>query len=206
MMIRPECIFYKNIKLRYEEKGYKFFTGIYDLNIFGIRSNTKIAGEFDDWVGVAYLDNSRCERLFFAKATTDSGAKYLLNPLHPKGAAIMLPGQYRKAYKLGIHGRTWASGGYKALEQINPMRYVRDNNKNNILGDSVTVPFEDILKTNVHRANKFKIIDRIGGYSAGCQVIQDPVQFETFICICEEQKTHGHGDFFTYTLFEENDF
>lgn len=205
-MIRPLSIQYKNVKLRYETKGYKFFTGAYDLNIFGIRSNTKKAGEFDDYVGVAYLDDSGCERLFFAKATTDPGSKYLLNPLHTSGAAIMLLGQYRSAYKIGIHGRTWASGGYKALEQCNLIRYVRDNNKNNILGDEVTVPFVDNLKTNIHRANKYKIIDRIGGYSAGCQVIQDPVQFDAFLALCDQQPSHGHGDKFTYTLFEENDF
>lgn len=205
-MFRALSLQYKNIQLRYTERDYAFFTKPYDLNIFGIRSNTKEAGEFDDHVGVAYKDDLGAERLFLAKATTDPGSKYLLNPLHPKGAAIMLPGQYRKAYKIGVHGRTWASGGYKALEQCNLIRYVRDNNKNNILGDEVTVPFLDNLKTNIHRANKYKIIDRIGGYSAGCQVIQDPNQFEVLMALAEQQEQRGHGSYFTYTLFTEDDF
>ena len=199
-------ISYKRIKLRYEQKGYTFFEKPYDLNVFGIRSLNKIAGRFDDYVGVAYKDNSNTERLFIVKATTDPGTKWLLNPLHPKGAAILLPGQYRRAYKLGVHGRTWASGGYPALEQSNLMKYVRDNNKNNILGDSVTVPFLDNLKTNIHRASKWKVVDLIGSYSAGCQVIQDPVDFEAFLTICKEQEAHGHGSYFTYTLMEETDF
>jgi hypothetical protein len=204
-MIPLERISYKRVKLRFEEKGYAFFTKPYDLNIFGVRSDNKIGGSFDDLVGIAYTDNSNTERLFLAEATTDPSDKWLFKPLHPKGTAIMLPGQYRRAYKIGIHGRTWASGGYKALEQINLMRYVRDNNQDNVL-DIHGAPFLDNLKTNIHRASKWEIVDKIGSYSAGCQVIQDPVDFELFISLCEDQVSHGLGNKFTYTLLEQYDF
>ena len=204
--MNKNSITYSRVKLKFSEKGYKFFTDPYDLNVFGIRSNFKIAGDFDDLLGIAFIDNEGCEKLFLFNATTDSGAQYLLNPLHPKGAAILMTGQYPSAYKIGVHGRTWSSGGYEALEQINPMKYVRDNNKNNIIGDSVTPIFSGVLKTNIHRASKWKILDKIGPYSAGCQVIQSPIDFEIFMSICKQQDIHGLGDKFTYTLLEEKDF
>lgn len=205
-MINIDQISYKRLKLIFSEKGYKFFTEPFDMNVFGIRSSNVVAGEFDDYVGVEYVNGDHDEKLFLFKATTDSGLKYLLNPLHLKGAAILLEGQHLGAYKIGIHGRTWASGGYEAMEQVSPMEYVRDNNKNNILGDSVAVPFSGILKTNIHRASKWEILDKIGGYSAGCQVIQDPEDFKVFMAICKQQIEHGLGNSFSYTLLNEKDF
>ena len=124
----------QSIQLAYKAKGYKFFpSGEYNLNIFGIRNATREAGKFDDKIGVMYLDDSKQAHVHLWSATTDPGIHWLRNPLNKNGTAIMVKGQYRGAYKLGIHGRTWASGGYKALEQVRPMQYVRDNNQDDVL-------------------------------------------------------------------------
>ena len=105
--------------------------------------------------------------------------------------------------------RSWASGGYKALEQIKPMKYVRDNTKDTILDTAVKYLVKKttgVFKTNIHRASKNKIVDRIGSYSAGCQVIQDPNDFDHLIRLCEAQIRVIGVNSFTYTLLNENDF
>lgn len=192
----------------YAQKRYKFFHSEYDLNIFGIRSPQMIAGEWDDTIGVAYVDEKLNSHIELFKGTTDPSDKWLMKPFSKKGTLILLEGQYRGAYKLGIHGHTWSSGGYVALEQIKPMRYVRDNtldNKLDIIGENVASDV-GIYKTNIHRASKWSLADRVGSYSAGCQVIQDINDFNRLIDLCRKQLDSGLPNSFTYTLFSENDF
>lgn len=194
----------------YKKNNYKFFLDSkFDCNLFGVRSSSRKAGEFDDIVGVFYKDYNDRDKVFCFKATTDPGVHWLHNPLSKDGTLIMLRGQYRGAYKLGIHGRTWASGGYKALEQVKDMYYVRDNNKDETLDLSLSNDpkniFKGVYKTNIHRASKWQKIPLIGKYSAGCQVIQSIDDFNTLIEICERQIEEGIGNSFTYTLFHEDE-
>ena len=200
----------QHIQLAYKAKKYKFFSkGQYNLNLFGVRNIARKAGSFDDKIGVVYLDDSNklCYHLW--DGTTDPGGHWLQNPLNKKGTAIMIKGQYRGAYKLGVHGRTWASGGYEALEQVKPMKYVRDNNKDDVLDFSLADQkeniFEDVLKTNIHRASKWKLLQYIGKYSAGCQVLRSISDFNLLISLCKKQIKYGHGNSFTYTLFNRMD-
>jgi hypothetical protein len=191
---------YNMIKALVETRGHKFFDeGNYNINIVGVRSKTTKAGKFDDHIYVAYRSKGR-PIVFEAKATLDPGTKYLLSPLNRKGTAIIAPGQYRGAYKIGIHGRSWKSGGYKALEQKKPMFYYRDNNKDRILDRYGNKSYEN-GKTNIHRASKWKIEQWVGGYSAGCQVVQNSKKFDQLMYICEKAK-RIHGNSFTYTLIQ----
>ena len=131
----------------YKKNKYKYFLDKkFDCNLFGVRSSNRKAGEFDDIVGVFYKDYNDRDKVFCFKATTDPGIHWLSNPLSKDGTLIMLKGQYRGAYKIGIHGRTWASGGYEALEQAKPMRYVRDNNKDDTLDLSVSKDSENVFE------------------------------------------------------------
>ena len=196
------------IKKTYDKRQYKYFLDKkFDCNVFGVRSLSNVAGKFDDVVGVFYKDYNEQEKIVCFKATTDPGTYWLSNPLNKDGTLIMLEGQYRGAYKIGIHGRTWASGGYKALEQIKPMRYVRDNNKDDVLDFNLSNDPKNIVKgvykTNIHRASKWQKIPLIGKYSAGCQVVQSIDDFKIFIEICERQIEEGIGNSFTYTLLNE---
>lgn len=191
-----------------EAKGYIIFTkGDYNLNIIGIRSKNSKSDEFDDMIYVFY----KYQNQWFIESfpcTTDPGKHWLLNPLNKNGTIIMVPGQYRGAYEIGMHGRS-GKYPYTALEQIKPIDYVRDNNKDikldfDLYSDSSNI-FSDIAKTNIHRASSWKLLLGIGKYSAGCQVIQDPKKFDRFMELCELQKAHGNGNSFTYTLLEERD-
>lgn len=194
----------------YKKNKYKYFLNKrFDCNLFGVRSSSRKAGKFDDVVGIFFQDYFGVEKIYCFTATTDPGVHWLSNPLSKDGTLIMLKGQYRGAYKIGIHGRTWASGGYEALEQAKPMQYVRDNNKDDTLDLSVSKDsenvFEGVYKTNIHRASKWQKIPLIGKYSAGCQVIQSIDDFATIMEICNRQVEEGIGNSFTYTLFHEDE-
>lgn len=198
----------KQVLQAYEAKNYRFFGyGYYNLNIFGIRSNTSRSNHFDDLIGVVFYDQDKTQQLLLFPATTDPGKYYLKNPLTPSGTAILVPGQHLGAYTLGIHGRTW--GGYTALEQVKSMPYVRDKNRDEVIDFDLYRDKKNIfhanLKTNLHRASKYSIVRLIERYSAGCQVIQNPKDFDTLIALCKKQIEKGHGNAFTYTLFEQHE-
>lgn len=198
------------LKQLFADKGHTFFDGKipYNLNIIGVRSPERVAGKFDDKILLVHRDDKHKWQWHEFKATTDTGEFYLRQPLSKDGTAIILPNQYKGVYKLGIHGRTWASGGYKALEQVKNFTYIRDNNRDNVLDiDNIDLNaiFEANLKTNLHRASKWQILDFIGKYSAGCQVIQDPKDFDILINACEQSIERGLPNSFTYTLINEED-
>jgi hypothetical protein len=199
------------IKNVMDSKGYAFFEeGRYNLNIIGIRSNNSKSDFFDDEIHVLYKDQHGKEKHEIFPCTTDPGKHWLLNPLNIRGTIILVPKQYRGVYKIGLHNRSRPSRSYTALEQIKPMDYVRDNSKDAKLDfdlylDSNNIE-SSIAKTNIHRASQWRELLNIGRYSAGCQVIQSPYDFEKFIDLCESQVEWGFGRTFTYTLLEEKDF
>ena len=195
---------YAQIKKLYKKKKYKFCTGTYNLNIFGIRDTCFADDTFNDYIGVAYEDDLCQKKVDLYPGTTDPGIHWLRNPLNKNGTIIMLEGQYRGCYKIGIHGRT-GNFPYEALEQCGAMAYVRDNNKDNVLDIDPSKKITGIFKTNLHRCSKWKIVRYIGLYSAGCQVIQDPKHFDALMDTAKRQVSLGWGDKYSYTLFNIND-
>ena len=57
---------------------------------------------------------------------------------------------------------------------------------------------------NLHRASAYKELEEIGKNSAGCQVIQDPNEFEVHMGIVDKA-AEVWGNKFTYTLINEKD-
>ena len=195
---------YAQIKRLYKKKKYKFCTGTYNLNIFGIRDLCSEKDTFNDFVGVAYEDDLCQKKVDLYPSTTDPGLHYLRNPLNKDGTIIMLEGQYKACYKSGIHGRTGLYP-YKALEQCGSMDYVRDNNKDDKYDIDISKKITGVFKTNLHRCSKWKIVRYIGRYSAGCQVVQDPKHFDELMVTANRQQSLGFGDKFSYTLFNIKD-
>ena len=191
-----------------KNKGYAVFEqGDYNLNIIGIRSTNSKSDKFDDFICVLYKIYG-VWRLKVYNATTDPGKHWLLNPSNPNGTIIMVPGQYRGAFEIGLHGIS-GSYPYEALRQCKPIAYVRDNDKNLSLNFGLyknrSNIFFELAFTNIHRTSAWKRILNIGRYSAGCQVIQDPNDFDEFMGLCHMQVKKSHGKTFTYTLIEEKD-
>jgi len=199
-----------DLKKAYAAKGYAYFAGgNYNLNIFGIRSakRDQSCDKFDDLLGVSYVDAVGKEVLVLYAATTDPGLEHLVNPQFREaiknGTAILKEGQYRAAYQLGWHG----SGRWRhhALIQVRPVTCYRDANRDSIL-DTSGKESTGLYGINIHAASLLKVLDKIGAYSAGCQVIRHSAHMQDLAQLCRRQAIEGLGSSFTYTLFDEEDF
>ena len=184
-----------------EKKGYVFFEGRkpYDVNIIGVRSDEARANKFDDSLYVIYKNTLKDWEVRLYKITTDPGTYYLKNPMKVTGTAIVVPGQYRSAYKRGTHYT------YEALVQRgkNPIKIYRDSNKDEILDMSNDTVTEGWYGINIHKAGSdSKNVDR---WSAGCQVFKTSSDFNDSMKLVYRSEKYW-GKYFSYTLLEEKDF
>lgn len=188
------------IKRAMRAKGYLVFgdeSKGYDLNLFGIRSKNRRANRFDDLVGFMYLENGRWICYVFP-ATTDPGSYWLEEPGRVDGTAILVPGQYRGAYKVGTHK------GYAALQQQKPVKVYRDADRDEILDMDPATIQEGLFGINIHRAHATHASPLVNKWSAGCQVLADPIHFG-FILATAKEAVSRWGNSLTYTLLEAED-
>lgn len=192
----------KDIASVMRKKGYAFFTnGYYNLNIIGVRrdNNKKVTNLYDDILLVMYKTTKGWQKKVY-NITTEPGSYYMRKELgSPKGTAILVPGQYRGCWKLGNH-----KGKYKALVQKRPVKVYRDGNMDMVYDMYPETINEGLFGINIHRSNEGYTRQTVDMYSAGCQVFNDPRDFESFIRLCEEQ-SKIYGNSFTYTLIDEKD-
>lgn len=181
-------------------KGYVYFsTGKYNLNIIGIRrKGAKVTNTFDDYIVVEFIDNYNIKTRNVYKATTDPGLKSLEQPVNVKGCAILVPGQYRSCFKLGIH-----KGQYEAVVQYKPVKVYRDNNKDKVYDFNSKTIEDGMFGINIHKAGKSSTI--VDNWSAGCQVFARKEDFEDFMKLAHYQISQGFGKLYTYTLITEED-
>ena len=176
--------------------GHAVFTrGEFNLNIIGIRTTDSQANTFDDRLCAVYRDELGWVTRTWS-ITTDPGVYFREHPMNVSGTAIMVPGQYRGAYKLGRH-----RGKYLALVQTGARVAVyRDANKDEVL--DMGNPTDGYFGINIHRASTrdggSQLVDR---WSAGCQVFGDPKDFDDFIKLCQ-RSAQTYGERFTYTLID----
>lgn len=191
-----------NFEKLFAKKGYAYFTkGYYNLNIIGVRSNqnNKVTNKYDDYLVVIYNTQTGPKRQIY-NITTDPGITYMKAPTNIKGTAILAPGQYRGTYKIDKH-----RGKYDALCQRNkPVKVYRDNNKDDIYDFNPNSIDVGMFGINIHRSGEFFSNIAINGYSAGCQVFNDPKEFNSFMRIVREA-AKIYGNSFTYTLVTEED-
>jgi len=182
-------------------KGYKVFKspGGHDLNIVGIRSGVQQANKFDDLITVFCKLESQW--LFWAfPATTDPGAYWLENPMSELGTAILAPGQYRRAFKIGEH-----QGKYDALIQARPLTVFRDPDRDRDLDTDGQDTETGFFGINIHCAAWQGESVQVDKWSAGCQVIPNWFDFQVLMALASAaEKNFGPG--LSYTLLEEKDF
>lgn len=193
---------HSKIKDVYDSKGYIFKEGIYEMNIFGIRSNSRVSNYFDDWIGAAYVSEIGERVAWLAPATTDPGLYYLKNPINDKGCAAVVPGQYHNSHTLGKH-----RGEYPAFVQYGPIAVYRDNNRDAVIdADPSSIERGAGFGINIHRASLHGVADLVNNYSAGCQVFKRAEDLDYLLFLADKQVTQTHPAIFTYTLFLEDDF
>ena len=189
------------VKEIFNKKGYKFFeNGNYNLNIIGVRCENTTPNSFDDYLMCIYKVNNQWVWKEYI-ITTDAGLYWLENPMvSEKGCALLVPNQYRGAYKLDKH-----KGQYTALCQRNAKVDVyRDNDRDRVLDYNESTIDSGYFGINIHRSHPNKVIDNVGKYSAGCQVFQNPKEFDEFIKICKKQE-EIYSNSFSYTLLKIKD-
>lgn len=187
-----------NILQEVKDLGYAIFTnGDYNLNIIGVRKNFVQNNTFDDEIHVAFKQNGNWVDFVFT-ITTDPGLYYLVNPMNLSGTAIMVDGQYRGAYKLGLHRNQ-----YEALVQRGgKVKVYRDRNKDEVLDMDKESIIDGYFGINIHRATKNGSSSEVNKWSAGCQVFQNSHDFDVFISLCKKSASL-YGNSFTYTLLEK---
>jgi len=192
----------EQISTAVEILGHSWFTkGDYNLNIVGIRNSAtgdQITNRFDDLITVSYRLDGQW-KFHQYQATTDPGRHWTENLLNPNGTAILVPGQYRGAYAVGLH-----QGKYEALRQVKPVRVYRDSDRDAEYDKLEASIQEGMFGINIHRANKWGTSVQIDKWSAGCQVIASNEDFLEFMTLVGKAKTKW-GNSFTYTLIESQD-
>ena len=174
----------------------------FDLNIVGIRAAETRANRFDDWLTVSYKDAAHGDWAFFAFAcTTDPGLSHLENLSHPDGTAVLKEGQYRSSHMIRKH-----QGKYDAVCQKPgyQLEVYRDRNQDGTIDRAPENVFTNATGINIHRASRTRRSTQVDRWSAGCQVIADPTDFEILMTLARRAKEiYGNG--FTYTLLHESD-
>lgn len=176
------------------------------ITTFGIRNNDMTAGIFNDWLGIYYISGGK-EIITLDTGTVDPGSYYIEHPMNPDGCAVMKFGQYKDSYCKGQHK------GYNALVQCKKIDFYRItkvqfelDNKGvqrgkwliNLKGKEI---YNQLIGANQHRASAYNMLEEIGAYSAGCQVRNNPREYNTFIDTCWKSPQK----YFDYILFSQND-
>jgi hypothetical protein len=172
------------LKSQFNKLGYKWL----DFQFIGIRSNADLPNVFDD---MFYVINKNS--ITHYTCTTNAGTHWLMNLLNPKGTAVLKPNQYIDTWQIGLH-----QGKYEAFVQVKPVDVYRDKNKNNKAEELGTTD-RGLFGINIHRANEKIVSKFIDKWSAGCQVLNNPADFQTVLTYAKL----SNQKLFTYTLLKE---
>jgi len=184
------------LKAILKSKGFLLFTRPYELNIVGLRAKDTKPNTFQDEIHVFYKETATKWNYHVYKATTDPGTFWLKNPAAPQGTAILMEGQYKNCYGLGIH-----HGEYLALVQVRPITVYRDYDRTEMIQLKDATKQTGMFGINIHHAKSKGTTKYIDNYSAGCQVFANAEDFAEFIQLCQKHKSL-YGNEFTYTLID----
>lgn len=177
---------YTTKELLYKVKGLYSFEGIPPSYwLLGVQSEEDTFDTFDDKF---YLFKGE-EFILVTTGTTNAGKDTLhgFEKYNKLGAAVIKTNEwYYDLWQSGLH-----KGRMKALRQINPIKYYRDNNKNN-KAEEVGSLYSGIIYCNFH-TNSYDTLTKIirwviGGWSACCQVCNDPIDYYRILRLVGKQK------------------
>jgi len=188
---------FKRIQTAMHKMGYTFFNhGEYNLNLVGVRSQDAYANTFNDALYVVYLIDGVEQAMTFPM-TTDPGVYWRTHPINVSGTAIVKPGQYPGLWKIGKH-----KNQYDALVQQRLITVFRDNDGDAELSEGIEET--GLFGINCHRASSFTESIQVDKWSAGCQVLSNPLDFDLLMALCHKAASI-YGNSFTYTLLTEDE-
>ena len=183
-----------------EKLGHSVFKGDtkpYNLNIVGIRAIKPATNRFNDLMCVFWKYEGQWN-IYKMQCTTLPGLHWLENPMNPKGCAILKEGQYKSTYSIDKHNNK-----YLALcQRLAPVTVYRDDDKDREYDMIASTEQRGMFGINIHRASAYKELERVNKNSAGCQVIQDPNEYEIHMDIVKKA-AEVWGNSFTYTLINQ---
>lgn len=177
---------------RVEALGYATFSGLESLNLIAERSPGNMPDAFDDLFHAVMMTNAGWLHRIYA-CTTDPGAYWLRNPGRVDGTAIIAPGQYRGAYREGLH-----KGRYPALVQCGPVDVFRDRSQDGT-PDATGPRYTGLYGVNIHRANADRTSTVVDKWSAGCIVLPDRRDHDELLTLYRRSATR-YGALVTLTL------
>jgi hypothetical protein len=160
----------------------------YHINLIGIR-HLDSPNKFNDELIYFRFIKSKMELVEIQKGfTTDPGTHYLKNPTNSLGTAILKEGWHKDIWKPGNH-----KSQYYALVQAKPCTVYRDSNRDDKFNlDKTSTGMYGI---NLHRANAKLTSKQVDKWSAGCQVLADPNEFNDLMNKVKVAVQHGQKTF-----------
>ena len=176
-----------------------YWRGDHHLTLFGVRARSRVAGRFDDLLGVARTVGGDWEIETY-RGTTDPGGYWLRSPSKIAGTAILAAGHYRDVWTIDLH-----AGKYPALcQRRGPVSVYRDPSRDEILTlDPATIE-TGFFGINLHRSSstgESTVVDR---WSAGCQVFARGRDFDRVMLLAREQVERTGIETFSYSLIDES--
>lgn len=158
--------------------------------ICNIRSKADIPNQYDDKSYLFYNEKF----IMVMPITTNPGDFGLLNFMtyNKTGCAVALEDNWNyDCWSGGFH-----KGKMKALVQVGPIAYTRDNNSN-LKSENYGKVYYNLIGLNFHTCSYENIIDKlknfigklIGKWSTGCQVASIPEKYYKFIQEPYKQKS-----------------
>lgn len=195
---------YDFVKSMYMAKSYKFYdSGQYNVNLFGIRNKDLFTvNEFNDLLGVAYLDEFMNKQCLVFQGTTKPGLTVLKNKLgHPDGTMILCEGQHKRCWTIRMHNEGKASA-HEAYGQIGPgvFRVWRDKDGDGQFDLSGPI-YTNASGVNGHTTRDFDV-ENVNDFSWGCQVVNDDKEHGIWLSV-GKRSAELYGNAFTYTLFRQ---
>jgi len=191
----------------FKSKGFVFFdNGDYNVNIVGIRNESRVSGKWDDLFIILFKTGGLWSARVLS-GTTDPGEIELKNPsfLEGKrnGVAIVAPGQYRGLWKIGKHHQ------FDALVQVGNVKLYRDGNRDAVIDlDPKTLGSYGIgTGINFHGFWNAEQYATVLNWSAGCQVPSVNMRGVNWRSLMDVFATAAkrYGNSFTYTLLDVNE-
>tara|TARA_Y100000310_G_scaffold316267_1_gene367756 strand:+ start:108 stop:629 length:522 start_codon:yes stop_codon:yes gene_type:complete len=166
------------------------------VNLIGVRSLSRQAGAFDDWMFLVWAEDGAWSLRRYA-ITTDPGIPWLEDGPE-RGTAILAPGSW-PVYRFDLHqGRV----GYRTLcQRAGTVQVYRDATGDSTLDMDPKKITEGWYGINIHHAGEDSTL--VGRWSAGCQVFQRKADWSAAMDICEARIPEN--GIFTYTLIEETE-
>lgn len=163
--------------------------------LVGVQSVADVPNSFDDLFYLFYGDRF----VMLTTGTTNAGKNALLqfDKEGLSGAAVWKTDVfYEDLFVNGLH-----KGKMKCLRQQKPIKYYRDDNKND-KAEEIGEVHEGIIYANFHgvdyEPNSKKIATQINGWSYGCQVCNNMPEYLFII-----QLTETCGKAVSYALLKE---